>query len=223
MNKAIPGGPVASDPAAITAIATIIGAIVAIVTLMASSGCASKNYVRTTVEESEARTTTTTDILQSQIERDQTKLAQHEERMASISATAGDALERAIAAGKLAEGKFLFETILSDDKIRFGFDQTDLPPGGVQELAAFAADLKGHNEDVFVEIQGHTDSTGSEAYNLNLGEKRAESVRRYLSKEEGIALHRMSVISYGESAPIADNSTREGRSMNRRVGLVVLK
>ncbi len=219
MNKAISEGPVAWAQAAITAIT----AIVTIVTLMSALGCASKNYVRTTVEESEARTTTTTDILQSQIERDQTKLALHEERMAGISATAGDALERAIAAGKLAEGKFLFETILSDDKIRFGFDQTDLPPEGVQALAAFAAELKSHNQNVFVEMQGHTDSTGSKAYNLSLGEKRAQSVRRYLSKEEGIALHRMSVISYGESAPIADNSTREGRSKNRRVGLVVLK
>ena len=216
MNKPIPGGLVASALAAITA-------MVAIVTLMASSGCASKNYVRASVEESEARTTKTTDILQSQIERDQTKLAQHEEQMAGISATAGDALERAIAAGKLAEGKFLFETVLSNDKIRFGFDQTELPSEGVQALAAFAADLKSHNEDVFVEIQGHTDSTGSEAYNLTLGEMRAESVRRYLSKEEGIALNRMSVISYGESAPIADNSSREGRGMNRRVGLVVLQ
>lgn len=204
---------------------SISGSLVAlaIITFVAGSGCASKNYVMTTVEESEARTTKTTDILQSQIERDQTKLAQHEEQMAGISATAGDALERAIAAGKLAEGKFLFETILSDDKIRFGFDKTELSPEGIEALAVFADDLKSHNEDVFIEIQGHTDSTGSDAYNLTLGEKRAESVRRYLSKEHGIALHRVSVISYGESTPIADNSTREGRSTNRRVGLVVLK
>ncbi|MCP4205330.1 MAG: OmpA family protein [bacterium] len=195
----------------------------AIITFVAGSGCASKNYVLATVEESEARTTKTTDILQSQIERDQTKLAEHEEQMESISATAGDALERAIAAGKLAEGKFLFETILSDDKIRFGFDKTELAEEGVEALATFAADLKSQNEDVFIEIQGHTDSTGSDAYNLTLGEKRAETVRRYLSKEHGIALHRMSVISYGESSPIADNETREGRETNRRVGLVVLK
>lgn len=197
--------------------------VFAVVVLVAASGCASKNYVRSTMEESEARTTKTTDVLQSQIERDQTKLAEHEAQMASISATAGDALERAIAAGKLAEGKFLFETVLSDDKVRFGFDQTDLSPEGAEALATFAATLKSGNEDVFIEIQGHTDSTGSEAYNLTLGEKRAENVRRYLSREHGIALHRMSVISYGESAPLDDNSTRAGRSVNRRVGLVVLK
>lgn len=200
---------------------TLIAPLVAL--LLVTGACASKNYVRQTVEESESRTTRTTDVLQSQIERDQTKLAQHEEQMASISSTAGDALERAIAAGHLAEGKFLFETILSDDKIRFGFDKTELTPEGVEALAEFAAELKSRNENVFIEIQGHTDATGSEDYNVKLGEKRAENVRRHLSKEHGIALHRMSVISYGESAPIADNSTREGRSLNRRVGLVVLK
>ncbi len=194
-----------------------------LVLAMIATGCASKKYVKATVEESEARTTKTTDVLQSQIERDQTKLAEHEEEMAGISATAQDALERAVAAGHLAEGKFLFETILSDDKIRFGFDQTELSPEGADALAAFAAELMSQNQNVFIEIQGHTDSTGSEDYNLKLGEERAENVRRHLSREHGIALHRMSVISYGEATPIADNSTREGRQTNRRVGLVVLK
>lgn len=197
--------------------------LLALALVLVNAACASKGFVRSTVEESEARTTRTTDVLQSQIERDQTKLAQHEEQMEEISATAGDALERAIAAGKLAEGKFLYETILSEDKIRFDFDKADPTPSGVETLAAFASDLKSRNEDVFIEVQGHTDATGSEAYNLALGEKRAESVRRYLSREHGIALHRMSVISYGESSPIADNATREGRSVNRRVGLIVLK
>ena len=197
--------------------------VLAMLALAPSSGCVSKNYVNTSLEELEARTTKTTDILQSQIERDQTKLAQHEEEMAEISATAEDALERAIAAGHLAEGKFLFETILSSDKIRFDFDKAGLSEEGAEALAAFATELKSRNEDVFIEIQGHTDSTGSERYNLKLGEERAECVRRYLGQEHGIALHRMSVISYGESEPIEDNSTREGRGVNRRVGLVVLK
>ncbi|MFQ5526620.1 MAG: OmpA family protein [Thermoanaerobaculia bacterium] len=187
------------------------------------SGCATKKYVRASVDELDERTTATTDILQSQIERDQTKLAQHEEQMGEISKTADDALQRAIDAGHLAEGKFLFETVLSDDKVRFGFDKTDLAPEGKEALEMFASSLKSRNENVFIEIQGHTDSTGSETYNLKLGEERAENVRRFLSLQHGIALHRMSVISYGESAPIADNSTREGRSINRRVGLVVLK
>ena len=79
------------------------------------------------------------------------------------------------------------------------------------------------NEEVFIEIQGHTDSIGSEKYNLRLGEARAESVRRYLNSQHGLPLHRLSVISYGESAPLTDNETREDRAQNRRVALVVLK
>ncbi len=128
-----------------------------------------------------------------------------------------------MAAGKLAEGKFLYEVVLSDDKVRFAFDKADLSDEAKAALEEFGAGLKEQNANVFVEIQGHTDSTGSEEYNLRLGERRAESVRRYLSSQQGLALHRMSVISYGESAPVADNGTREGRAQNRRVSLVVLK
>ena len=96
----------------------------------------------------------------------------------------------------------------------------------VEALAAlddFAERAKEANLDVFVEIQGHTDSTGSEEYNRKLGLERAEAVRRYLNHGHGFALHRLSVISYGESEPAVDNDTRENRSRNRRVVLVVLK
>jgi outer membrane protein OmpA-like peptidoglycan-associated protein len=58
---------------------------------------------------------------------------------------------------------------------------------------------------------------------MKLGEARAEATRRYLNASAGIALHRMSVISYGESAPMVDNGSRDGRQQNRRVALVVLK
>ena len=87
---------------------------------------------------------------------------------------------------------------------------------------AFAAQLKGNNQNVFIEIQGHTDNLGGDDYNEKLGEERAEAVRRYLSKQ-GMPLHRMQVITYGEVEPVADNKTRDGRSQNRRVVLVVLQ
>jgi len=90
-------------------------------------------------------------------------------------------------------------------------------------LDEFAAGLKDENANVFIEIQGHTDATGPEAYNMKLGEQRAEAVRRYLSQAHGLALHRMSIISYGETSPLEDNASREGRAVNRRVALVVLK
>lgn len=188
-----------------------------------SVGCASKKYVRTEMESMDARTTDRIDDVQSQVETNQTALDSQDERIGEASTTAQEALDRAVAAGKLAEGKFLYETILSDDRIRFEFNQAELPPDGEIALDEFAARIKEENANVFVEIQGHTDSVGDAAYNFQLGEQRAESVRRYLSKGHGLPLHRMSVISYGETAPIADNDTPDGRSRNRRVSLVVLK
>ena len=90
-------------------------------------------------------------------------------------------------------------------------------------LDDLAADLRQRNENVYIEIQGHTDATGSDDYNLDLGRQRAEAVQRYLNLRHAVALHRMSVVSYGETAPVTDNDTRDGRSANRRVVLVVLQ
>ena len=163
------------------------------------------------------------DGIETQVEENQSAIRENEERLAEASATARDAYDRAVAAGALAEGKFLYETVLSSDKFRFEVDRSELSDETRAALDEFAAQLKADNENVFVEIQGHTDATGSEDYNMKLGQQRAEAVRWYLSQQHGLALHRMSVISYGETAPVADNATREGRAVNRRVSLVVLK
>ena len=160
---------------------------------------------------------------QLQVEEQGNEIAAQGDEITEVSATAQEALDRAVAAGKLAEGKLLYEKVLDTDKLRFGFAAAELSQEAMDELDAFSEELVLRNENVFIEIQGHTDATGGEEYNLRLGEQRAEAVRRYLSNQHEIPLHRMSVISYGESAPIADNSTREERAKNRRVALVVLK
>ncbi len=139
-----------------------------------------------------------------------------------VSRTAQDALDRANAAGRLAAGKFLYETTLSS-QIAFGFEGSTLTAEAKKALDDFAAKIKAENRNVYIEIQGHTDSSGPESTNLRIGEQRAEAVRRYLAIQHGFALHRMNVISYGESAPVASNKTRAGRIENRRVTLVVLQ
>ena len=187
------------------------------------SGCASKKYVSTEVGDVETRITERVDGVESQVEANQTRLDQQEKDIGEVSQTAQEALDRALAAGKLAEGKFLYETLLTDENVRFDFNQADLTEPAMSELDTFAQRLSTDNANVFIEIQGHTDSTGAEDYNIDLGERRAEATRRYLNMSHGVPLHRMSVISYGESAPIADNATREGRSLNRRIALVVLQ
>jgi len=194
-----------------------------LILVLAAGGCATKKYVQTEVGQAENRVGERVDDVAGQVEANQTRLAEQEAQLAALSTTSREALERALAAGELAEGKFLFETVLTDEKVRFGFDEAELSDEAKLALDVFASELRARNENVFIEIQGHTDGIGAEDYNLALGHKRAEAVQRYLNLRHGLALHRLAVVSYGKSEPIADNSTREGRSRNRRVVLVVLK
>jgi peptidoglycan-associated lipoprotein len=193
--------------------------------LVGTTGCATKKYVKTETGAVNSRV----DDVQGQVEQNQTRLdshektlASHEQKMGEISQTAQDALKRAQDAGKLAEGKFLYETVLTDEKVKFGFDTSDLSPEAQSALDDFANKIKEDNKNVYVEIQGHTDNIGSDKYNQELGLLRAEAVRRYLNQKQNFPLHRINVISYGKTTPIADNKSRDGRAQNRRVVLVVL-
>ncbi len=207
----------------------LLGLAVVLLVIAATTGCATKKYVQDETQAVQTRLDSRVDDVESQVEENQTRLAEHDEEIEGAkntaqeaSQTAQEALERAQEAGKLAEGKFVFETVLTDEKVKFGFDKASLSDEATAALDDFVRTLQDRNENVFVEIQGHTDSTGPESYNEQLGLERAQAVRQYLGRN-GVPLHRMEVISYGESSPIADNSTREGRAQNRRVALVVLK
>ena len=188
-----------------------------------AGGCATKQYVREEAGRQTAAVHTRVDTLQGQVEQQQTKLNEHEQKISEVSKTAQEALQRAQEAGKLAEGKLLYETVLSDDQVKFGFAKDNLSDGAKKALDDFAAPIVQQNQNVYIEIQGHTDAVGGEEYNYDLGLQRAEAVRRYLNMQHKIPLHRMSVISYGETAPVDNNKTRDGRAKNRRVVLVVLK
>ncbi|HEY3695727.1 OmpA family protein [Phenylobacterium sp.] len=166
-------------------------------------GCATKKYVNEQVGVVSSRVT------------------DHDAKIATLDQTTRDALTRAEAAGKLAEGKFVFSTVLSDDSMKFPFDKATLSPEAQARLDAFVEKLKTDNRNVYVEVQGHTDTTGSKEGNYRLGEARAEAVRRYLN-QHGVALNRIGTISYGPDAPVAPNSDRAGRQANRRVVLIVL-
>lgn len=137
------------------------------------------------------------------------------------SGTAKEALQRANAAHSLAEGKFLYEVVLTDDAVKFPVNGDRLSPEAQARLDDLVKQLKTSNRNVYLEIQGFTDSRGRPQYNEKLGEARAETVRRYLHKN-GVALNRMSTISYGEEEPVAGNDTAKGRAQNRRVTIVVL-
>lgn len=107
------------------------------------------------------------------------------------------------------------------EDINFDYDRAALRPDEIPVLNDAATKLKEWG-DIKVEVEGHTDSRGSDAYNLKLSLRRAESVRSYLVGR-GIAEDRLSVKGYGESRPVADNGTPEGRFKNRRVEIAPIK
>jgi outer membrane protein OmpA-like peptidoglycan-associated protein len=150
------------------------------------------------------------------------KLGEHDTKITQLSRESQEALDRANSAEKLAKGKLLYEVTLTDDAVRFGFDRSDLTDSAREALENLITQLKAENRNVYIEIQGYTDAFGTDEYNMKLGEARAEAVRRYLA-ENGVPLHRISTISYGESRPVADNRTKAGRSKNRRVVVLVLE
>jgi len=207
-----------------------VGLAVILVVSLGVSGCASKTYVQEEVAKATQASDAKIGEVQKQVEATQMDVANlkksdqsQNEQLAKLSDTAQEALARASEAGKLAKGKFMYEVTLTDEAVKFGFDRTELSAEAKAALDAFAARVKSENKNLFVEVQGHTDSVGSEKYNLSLGQTRAETVMRYLNMQHGLPLHRMNVISYGEYKPVADNKTTTGRSQNRRVTLVVLE
>ena len=174
------------------------------------AGCATEDYVNKHVA-----------AVQGQVTDVQGKQQSQQAYLGTLDQRTREALERAEAAGKLAEGKFLYSVVLSDDSVKFPTDSSQLSPEAQTRLMDFATKLKTDNRNVYLEIQGHTDSKGSKDANMRLGEARAEAVRLFMN-QQGIPLNRMATISYGDTAPVAPNDTREGRAQNRRVVLIVM-
>lgn len=107
--------------------------------------------------------------------------------------------------------------VLNQDYL-FDFDKAVVKQQYYPMLDDVATVIK-QNPTLKVEIQGHTDSIGTEAYNQNLSERRAKAVKKYLVNQAGIEDYRLSTVGYGESRPIDTNATKEGRQKNRRVEL----
>jgi len=100
-------------------------------------------------------------------------------------------------------------------QVLFDYDKATLKPAAIQALAPVVRELK-EQPNLRASIVGHTDSDGSDAYNLGLSKRRAESVRNYLVSQ-GIAAARLTADWKGEREPVAPNTTAEGKAQNRRV------
>ena len=197
-------------------------------------GCVSKKLFRKNMEQTDTRVAG----VESGIEENERRISDLSEdtdtRIDAVNSRAEQAVEignaamgaaeaAADAAQRAALGRLLWEVTLSDDRVRFGFNEADLSESARGALLDIADRVKAEGKAVYLEIEGHTDSTGAESYNVELGEKRAMAVLRYLNQSGGIPLHAMNAISYGSAQPVADNGSRDGRAQNRRVVIKVLE
>jgi outer membrane protein OmpA-like peptidoglycan-associated protein len=111
-------------------------------------------------------------------------------------------------------------TLNMPGNVTFATDSSDLSPAFFDVLNSVGKVL-GEFEQTVVEVAGHTDSTGSEAYNQSLSERRASSVSAYLGAQ-GVISQRLITVAMGELRPVADNGTASGRQANRRVEITMV-
>jgi OmpA-OmpF porin, OOP family len=106
--------------------------------------------------------------------------------------------------------------------VTFPVNSASLADQSKSTLDKIAGDLSGQSSGYMLELQGYTDGTGSEQYNIGLSQRRAEAVERYLVSKN-IPLFRIAIVGLGKENPVADNKTSNGRAQNRRVEVRVLK
>ena len=199
--------------------------------LALAPGCATKKFV---VQEYAAldgkidEVGRRVDVVGQTVEAHRGRLREHDDKLTTIGELVGrhDSQLKAVDAKieqvrGLVRGRLIVAETARGRDAKFGFDEFRLLPEATAAIDAFVGKLIDENRGVFLEIQGHTDSTGPEEHNLVLGQQRADAVREYLYKHHHIPLHRMDVISLGSSQPLTDNATRDGRAMNRRVEILV--
>ncbi len=106
-------------------------------------------------------------------------------------------------------------------QVFFDSNKNILTEADLKELPKAVAFVKKY-PGAKIRLDGYTDSTGTDAYNMKLSERRATAVRDYLIKEVGVESSKITAVGHGEADPVADNKTPEGRAKNRRVEISIL-
>ena len=201
------------------------------IVLGGSTACATKKFVNTRVGEVNTKVDSLGRTVEETQERTRTnegRITEVDQKAAAAGMTAEEARNAANAAGTRIEAldasskRLVYSVTLSEDKGNFKFGRVDIPDEAKAEIDNLVNQLKANPNGAWIEIEGHTDAVGGKAYNMSLGEKRAEQVKRYLYEQHQVPLHKMNVISFGEEKPVSDNKTRDGRAQNRRVVIKVL-
>jgi peptidoglycan-associated lipoprotein len=224
---------------------SLFAASILALTVAIAPACASKGFVRTEVGNVNSKV----DTLSGTVEQTQNRVGQNEGRIGAVdqkaeaagkaaadarsaAGTAQTAAEQAAARANAVGGrvdevvaasrKLVYEVTLSEDQGNFKFGGVDLPDEAKARLDQMINQLKSNPQNVYIEIEGHTDNVGGANLNERIGMDRAEAVKRYLYETHQVPLHKINVISYGEDKPVAPNNTRAGRAQNRRVVVKVL-
>ena len=206
--------------------------------VLGSAGCATKKYVRNRVSERVTPLENRTGELEESSRRNTQDLGRLSSDVTDVRGRADRAQAQADAAlGRAGEANTRVtgaEQSVNDLRtnldnyalqntaaVHFKFDSYQLTPEARESLDHLASQIK-DRENFVLEIQGFADWVGSDAYNNQLTQKRADSVRRYLAEQHNIPLFRMHILGFGEVRPVADNRTRDGRAENRRVEIRLL-
>ena len=202
----------------------MIAGIFILSAVLAATGCATKKFVQTEMAALDKKV----EGVETSVEENQKRIKEHDERLTSIGSLITQHDSQFVAVdGKIEEvkkmvrGELIMKESLKSSDAKFKWDSAELSPEAKAALDKFIQQLIALNRGVWMEIQGHTDNTGEESWNVLLGKKRADAVMEYLYKTHHVPLHRMQTISFGSSMPIADNAKREGRTENRRVDILV--
>ena len=118
--------------------------------------------------------------------------------------------------------RLLYTVTISEDQGNFKFGKTELPDEAKAKIDEVVGKIKDMKQNIFIEVEGHTDNVGANTTNRMIGLERAEAVRKYLYEQHQIPLHKINILSYGEEKPVAPNNTKDGRAQNRRVVVKVL-
>lgn len=143
--------------------------------------------------------------------------AEQARQQAQADAARIQQLEKQLSEFKARQTERGLELTLSG--VLFEFDKAVLKPGALRGLSPLVAFLK-DNPDRHIALEGHTDSVGSESYNMDLSQQRAEAVQQFLV-QNGVNARNISVRGLGEAYPVASNNTEAGRLQNRRVEIII--
>jgi outer membrane protein OmpA-like peptidoglycan-associated protein len=205
--------------------------VAALVTMTLFTGCATKEYVGQQIAPvadrvTQAETKITKNEgqiaqLDSRLTADEGKISSVEGSISKVDAKA----EKALAGlGNLKLERKLVVTDDNKESASFGFKSSKLTDKSKSEIDSFLSTIKAEvlsSPTVVFLVAGHADGKGTEDVNYQLGKKRADAVAQYLITEKKVDPMHVVTVSYGKSAPIADNKTKEGRAQNRRVEIQV--